>query len=339
MKRKRALIAAAICIGAGLLTLFTALCLTGFDLGGLDTARLERKTLELTDEIRSIEIRDSLCDVSIVPSSDDLCHVYFGENETFSYDISVENGELIIKSTDSRKWYGRIGFYIDSSYSLTVALPAYRDANVGVGLGPIGNDVNYNSLSIRTVSGHITVNRQFYFDEIALYSTSGDIRCEAQTNTLLAELNHTPLRRHAETVSGNIDLSGVDAGGSDTSVSVKSTSGDITLSDLRIDTLQVQTTSGHVEASAISVNGTARLESVSGDLELTDVSMETAFFKTVSGNIRLGLCHAMDFVTRTTSGSIKHPASSPNAGICELVTTSGDIEVYLLYADAMNQAS
>lgn len=314
MKRKYTLITAAICLGTGILIILVALCWIGFDFTMLNTVELESKTMDISAEVQSVEIFDSLSDVSIVPSSDSLCHVYFKENETFSYSITVENGKLTIRSTASRKWYEQIGLHIDNGYSLTVALPIYSAQPAQ----PFGTYANYDALCVQTVSGDISVSRQLHIEEVTLYSTSGDIRCEVRTSSLMSALGLTQLGRHVETVSGDIHISNVGGSGCITTIFAKSTSGDITISDLQADTLSAQ--------------------SVSGDLELSDIEMESATLKTVSGDIRLALPHTMNFVTKTTSGSVKTPGSSPNEGVCELVTTSGDIEVYLL-TDNMKQAS
>lgn len=318
MKRKYALITAAICLGSGILIILAALCWIGFDFTKLNAVQLESKTMDISTEIQSVEIIDSLSDVSVVPSSDSLCHIYFKENETFSYSITVEKGKLTIRSTDSRKWYEQIGLHIDNSYSLTVALPIYSAQSVSGAGQFFGSYANYDALFVQTVSGDISVSRQLHIDEVELYSTSGDIRCEARTSSLRSALGLTLLSRHVETVSGDISISNVGGSGCITTVFAKSTSGDITISDLQADALNAQ--------------------SVSGDLELTDIEMESATLKTVSGDIRLALPHTMNFVTKTTSGSVKTPGSSPNEGVCELVTTSGNIEVYLLTSN-MKQAS
>ena len=317
MKRKYALITAAVCLGVGLLLLLTALCLTGFDLSRLEAASLKARTMTLAEEIHTIEIHDIANDISIIPSPDGQCRVHYSESDTSSYLIQVQDGKLYIENQDTRKWYQRIGIQVSRPATLVVELPTEES-------------VPYDALTVQTVSGDICVGDDLFFTQSTLNSTSGDIRFQARASGVLAAVDTTVMRLYAETVSGEICIACDDSGGYGSSIAVKSTSGDITLSGLRTDELSARTTSGDISVCNARVNSRATLQSVSGDLSMENVHMDTAALQSVSGDIHLVLLTLMDFDAQTTSGRIKLPGSNPTAGLCELTTTSGDIEVVLL---------
>lgn len=327
MKRKGALLTAAICFGAGLLIMLTALCLVGFDLSALNSAPMVEQTMEIASRVYAIEIQDVAGDVSLLPSPDDVCRVHYTENRNLSYTIRAENGKLIIKSQDQRKWYQRIGIHVGQSAGLVVELPANSARAGGTALAPTPL---YDALFVETVSGNIHVGEQLSFAQATLSSTSGDIRCAAEVSGVLAMVDKTVMRLYAETVSGDILIACEGAGGYGSSIAVKTTSGDIVLSGFRSDTLSAQTTSGDVTASGVTINEEVSFRSVSGDLNMKDVRMKMAALLTTSGDIRLELPAPMNFVAQTTSGNVKLPDSDASAGDCELTTTSGDIEVVLL---------
>jgi DUF4097 and DUF4098 domain-containing protein YvlB len=60
---------------------------------------------------------------------------------------------------------------------------------------------------------------------------------------------------------------------------------------------------------------------------LDAVDAETLILKATSGDVEGTLLSAKKFVTDTTSGEIRVPKSDESAGICEIKTVSGDVQI------------
>lgn len=296
---RNALIIALVCVAVGLLTALTAMLMIGFDFKGLSTVSYEEKTHKVQETFDSINIDDTEFDVRLVPCTGDECAVVCADSETVKHTVEVENSALTITRVDTRPWYQRIGIYWYENTQVTVYLPAGE----------------YEDIYIKTVSGNITVPEDFAFGNAEVYSTSGNVSFCADTAEALT----------VKTVSGSIRIEGVAQG----DVKVNSTSGEIALRDMTPDSLTVGVTSGDIELTDVVVRGNMKLETVSGDVEFNRADAQTMKLKTVSGDIEGTLLLTKDFVTDTVSGNIRVPRSDSTKGICEIKTTSGDVEIDL----------
>lgn len=104
-------------------------------------------------------------------------------------------------------------------------------------------------------------------------------------------------------------------------------SGDITLKDIHADDLSANTTSGDITLDRVLISGMMDLDTTSGDIELDEVDSEAANFSTGSGDISGDILSGKDFRADSGSGEIRVPQSDSNAGIWDLSTGSGDIDL------------
>lgn len=153
----------------------------------------------------------------------------------------------------------------------------------------------YEKLSVKTVSGNIEVqNVNFSFQQMELGSISGNIEVNGGTDMELS----------ATTTSGNISC--LDAGF--VSVEASSTSGDVYLTRSRSD-------------------GAVNLSNVSGDLNFHEFDAPRIKGTTISGDVSGTLLSGKKFVVQSVSGGVHVPESDPVESICEIKTTSGDVEL------------
>ncbi len=328
------------CIAAGVAVAFAAWGASGFDLSRMETMKWERKSYEVDQPFAHIQIEGMSNTVRLVPAQDGKCRVVCSESEKISHTVSVEQGTLTIVSHDRRRWYEHIGVFwgVQSELSTTVYLPQRE----------------YEDLSIQCASGDVSVPADFTFTMVQIKTASGEIEYAAPAKG--------DVTLHA--VSGDIDAAGLTA----RALELHTTSGDVDLSQSQADSLSVQSTSGTVKLRSVRAAGAAdvttvsgeieleylqaqdiTLRSTSGDVELEDVTASAGLdIKTVSGEIGLARSDAQTlrlkstsgdvsgtlrsgklFQTHTTSGDIRVPNSSPDAGLCEITTTSGDIHLRL----------
>lgn len=313
---KRALIIAGACAAAGLILAFAAMALVGFDMEGLNTMKFETRTYEVRDSFQHIEIRDMDCDVRLLPADDGQCRVVCTESDQIINTVEVEDGVLTVTRRDNRKWYERMGIWWSGDADVTVYLP----------------EREYESIVLKTVSGNISVPEDFAFATAQAVTTSGEISFLARTARGLTLQSTSgeitaggadggPVRM--TTTSGDVRLSNTAA----EELSVKTTSGEIELSRVTAWALDVTTTSGEIALSCVQVEQGAQIEAVSGDVKLQDFDAADITIKTTSGEVGGNLLSPKNFVTSTTSGSVRVPASDPSAGTCHVKTTSGDIRL------------
>lgn len=312
---KKALIIAGACAAAGLILAFAAMAIIRFDVERLNTMKFETRTYEVRESFQHIEIRDVDCDVRLLPADDGQCRVTCVESDKIVNTVEVKDGVLTVTRQDNRRWYERMGIWWSGDADVTVYLP----------------EREYQSIVLKTVSGEIDVPEDFTFTTADTATTSGDISFLARTTGGLTLKSTSgkitaggadggPVR--AFTVSGDVRLSDTAAA----ELSVKTTSGEVKLSRVTARELEITTTSGEIELNSVRAEGDARLESVSGDVELRDFDAAGIAIKTTSGEVGGTLLSSKNFVTSTTSGSVRVPASDPSAGTCNIKTTSGDIK-------------
>lgn len=331
---KKALVISAVCILLGLAVAFGGMVMIGFNFTKLNTIQYETKTAIVDTDFQSIAINSREHDVTLAKSEDDTCKVVYTTNAGIDCDISVHNGTLTVTCTDTRAWYERIGIFW-GNMGITVYLP----------------QTQYDTLYIQSVSGNIQVVPSFGFASAKLQSTSGNVGFCSDVNDTL----------HVQTVSGNIavyDSAGKTANIHATSgdvfcknisaqkAEIITVSGDLTQENIDFDTLLAKTTSGELQLKNASI-GTLTLSTTSGDILLsetastvsTDIAtssgdvrldradLTAAKIKTISGDVKGTLTKAMDFYSKTTSGSIRFPESDIAGGSFNVTTTSGDVHI------------
>lgn len=297
--KKNAVIIATLLIVVGIIVTVVAMALIRFDFTKLNTMKFETKTYEVQDSFANIDIHGVECDIRLVPATDNRCKIVCSDSKKIVHNVSVDDNTLKVSRNDTRRWYERIGVLWDNDLTVTVYLPK----------------AEYENLYIKTVSSDIEVPSGFAFKKAELFDTSGDVLFIGTADELTVK-----------SVSGDIKV-GKSTNGI---VGVESTSGDISVSNMTADALTAATTSGEIELSSVFANGRAALKAVSGDVELDNCDAESFEIKTVSGSVTGSLMSDKNFVTHTTSGDVRIPQSDSSAGVCEITTSSGDIDLKVL---------
>lgn len=357
------MLVAAACILAGLACIATGLALGGYNTL-VEDSPYDGHTVggvhHISKDFDRIHIDVIAASVELVPSEDDKCRVITKDSDYVEYTAYVLEDTLMVRATDTRKWYERLFTPSVSGRSVKVALPREE----------------YKSLTVETVSGHVSINVRYTFSEdVTLTSTSGTI------GTAAAIGGHLDMRSTsgdlyamgflntvtARSTSGKVTLGGKTVLGDCTAATadLETTSGEIRVRTVTLDSLTAQTGSGDIHMESVTVTeaadlettsgeiallyttcGTLTAETGSGDVELADSTVATHLqAKTVSGDIRFARADAATlnlkttsgsvsgslltpkiFYTDTTSGSVDVPKST-EGGLCEIQTTSGSIRI------------
>lgn len=167
--KKGFMIAAAVLMGVGLVLVWGVVLVTKMSSISFDFPAYETNTYTADGSFHQIDIRTSETDIVFAPSKEDGCKVVCRESEKVRHSVRVENGTLIIRETDSRHWYDRIGI-VRFSPSMTVYLPLRE----------------YERLQIEGGTGDVTVPADSnVFVNVEIKLSTGDVKWEANTDNLL----------------------------------------------------------------------------------------------------------------------------------------------------------
>lgn len=312
--KKIALLAAAIMVAAGIVSVISAAVWLGFDFAKMNTVQFKTATHTVNQSFTSISIEAMDCDVEFYPSDGGKCEVKCDENEKVKHTVSVKDGTLTVKRQDNRRWYERIGIY-GNSPTLSVYLPK----------------AEYKSLEVKSLSGDIYVPNFLAFASADIQTASGDISYEGNTSenlylkSMSGDLNIDgvkPDKLAVQTTSGDIKISHADV---KESIKVKAVSGEAELENIKGQSISVNSTSGDITFSDTVMSGEIRAESVSGNITLKGCDAATLDFKSTSGDIEGSLLSDKIFTADTKSGDVDVP-NSTSGGKCTISTVSGNIK-------------
>lgn len=335
--KKIAVILSVLCILIGFgLMLGAWMGLQGTDFTSLNTLQFEKAEHIITQSFDVIDIQTTDSSIQIIPASDGTCRVVCDDNEARYHELSVENHTLTISQKDDMKWYETLGIVWYYDPVVTVYLP----------------EAEYEALVLNTLSGNIEIPEGFSFQTAGVQTTSGSITFSSTVDEYLTVsstsgdvLLHAPKAEYLKlkTVSGDIRLTDFSAetveattssgllellnGKTWSNITLETTSGDITLDSVELNTLGISTSSGDTSLEHVAARGEFYLKSVSGDIFLSHSDAAALQIKTTSGDVEGTLLSPKNFVTKTSSGYVGVPASDPDRGVCEITTTSGNINI------------
>ncbi len=290
---KIALVLASICIVIGIAFACAAWIAAEFSWENFNPVEMKSGTFEITDDFTSIDIDVLSENVKFFPAEDGVCKVVY--RSSAEVNATVRDGALVIESFREEIFPFSIGSW-ETPY-MNLYLPRK----------------SYKTLSIKTESGDVYVFPVFSEVQHAVFDcASGDINFIGTISESLI----------AKTISGNILIREPNA----KTVRTVSTSGDIWLSGVHATEISVESTSGDIKFDTVTAKEKLTAETTSGDIELY-CDAGALFLKTVSGDVEGTLGSAKQYVTKTTSGTVRVPPSDKSAGVCEITTTSGDIRI------------
>jgi DUF4097 and DUF4098 domain-containing protein YvlB len=311
-------------VGLSLLVVGAILFGAGFAMGGVDAfkATVEVRTGTYgADEITAVRIQATSADVRLETTDGDAVEATWFEGEREGVEVTVENGVLVLRQYDERKWRDYIGISFDDGREIIVRVPG---GLAGAELFSTSGDVQLKDVPIageailRSTSGNLEATGSA--GSLVLATTSGDIGAKDAKVAGDAKAGST---------SGRIAISGLSAGGA---FEATTTSGDISVSDAAAQSFTLGSVSGDVRLSGADAgSGAISATTTSGKIRLSDVSAAAYSFGAVSGDVTgvlPGKKSDYTIASRTVSGKNSLPTESfGGQKTIEAVTTSGDIEL------------
>ncbi|MBQ6411987.1 MAG: DUF4097 family beta strand repeat protein [Ruminococcus sp.] len=292
------LIIAGICVILGPALIIGATAAAG---GGnlFNAQKYETVTHEIGSTFDQIAVDTDITDVTIATANEKQCRVECSEPEKMKHTAEVENGTLVIRSSDSRQWYEHLFSFASHSPKVVVYLPQSA----------------YASLQIDTHTGDVTIPSGFTFDTLTVNNNTGDVECSASVTKTLTVKEDT----------GDISLSCPNAGELD----ITASTGDIDVTSAKVKgTVSVKSSTGDITLTDTVAEKKFQIESSTGDVGFKGCDAADIKVKTSTGDVTGTLLSDKIFVTDTSTGDVKVPQTS-SGGRCEISTSTGDILIQI----------
>lgn len=312
-KMKKWLILAACFVGLGTILFAGLMSLLGWDFSKLSTAKKITNVYEIYEDFQDISVIVDTADVVFVPSEDGECSVSCYEREKVKHFVAVEDGTLVVRVQDSRKWYEHIGIFFGTP-KITVSIP----------------EGQYGNLTVRGDTGDVDIGNAFAFKSMELIGSTGDVSCGASAQETIK----------IKCSTGNICVNGSSAG----AMGLITSTGKITVSNVVCrEEMQVDVNTGKTELMNVrceilrSVGDTGDIllkdviaekfllvERSTGDVKFDGSDAGEITIKTDTGDVKGNLLTEKVFMAYTDTGRVDVP-KTVTGGKCEITTDTGNI--------------
>lgn len=293
------------------------LTLLGFALSRWDfdfTANYETNTHTVTEAFTGLTVKTGTADISFRQSEDGSCRVVCYEEKNRRHTVSVEAGMLRITEEDRREWYNRL--FTWGTPAVTVYLPEQA----------------YETLRIDSSTGDIRVPDFLRFEGLYISSSTGDVHCEAAVSDA-AEITVTTGQLRVENTdartlllsatTGDVEIRSVTCA---EALQVEVTTGDLRLTDVTCDSLSSQGSTGDLTLERVIASDRFDLQRSTGDIILSDCDAGRLTVETSTGDVTGTLRSDKLFFTQSSTGDVSVPRTT-TGGVCEITTSTGDIEI------------
>lgn len=308
-------------IAAGSLVLLGCIVFAGvmttlkWDFTELSTVRYETNIYEPDEKFGDISITSDTADIEFTLSDDGKCRVECYEAENAENSVAVQDGTLVIESSEQKARPFYVGFCFDSP-KITVYLPK----------------TEYNALSVKESTGNIEIPKNLTFESVDISLSTGgvDFRASASSSVKI------------RTTTGNINIEDISAGSLELSVTtgtatvsgvicqdditIGASTGKAFLSDVSCKSIISKGTTGDISLSNAIAAEKLSVERSTGNVAFNACDAAEIYVKTDTGDVTGSLLSGKTFITNTHTGSIDVPKTS-NGGRCEINTHTGDVGI------------
>jgi len=272
------LIVALVLIISGSVIFASVMTVNGWDFTKLSTMEYVTNTYEHVGKINNIIIETSTADITLefqvvsYPYGRVECY----EMEKAQHSVSFEDGNLVIKEVDNRKWYDYIGINFDTT-KITVCLPHSWFDNVTIKTST--GDVQVKSLCGTTINISVTTGDTTLTDvqcnNLSCTGSTGDVTfANLQCDNLICTgstgdvtLSNVVGKEDLTVVrsTGDVALNDCDAA----TISVRVATGDVTGNLLSGKIFNVNSSTGTIAVPENSPGGICNITTTTGDIHIT----------------------------------------------------------------------
>lgn len=286
-----------------------------WDLSKLSTIKYGTSEHMIHEAYRDIAIETTTADIQFVPSENGKASVVCYEPENMKHSVAVEDGTLVIRVVDTRKWHEHIDIHIGTP-KVTIYLP----------------QSGYGMLSVKASTGNVELPQVFEFENIDISLSTGAVKCMASASGNIKIRSTTGAIRVENVSAGSLDLSAstgmvkVSKVTCDEDVTVRVTTGKTDLTDIRCRNVISTGDTGDVFLKDVIATEKFSIDRSTGDVEFEGSDAAEIFVETETGDVTGTLLSEKVFMTNTDTGDIDVPKTM-TGGRCEITTDTGDIEI------------
>ena len=311
------LVAASLILLGGILYV-GVMSMLGWNFKDLSTVRYETNAYEISEAYRSISVVTDTADVVFVPSEDGVTSVTCHEEQRMKHTVSVQDGTLVIKVVNTKKWYHYIGISFGSP-KITIRIPAGA----------------YEALSVKASTGDVKISQDFEFERVDVSLSTGDATCYASVTEELKIRTSTGDIRLENLTVGTVDLrtstGSINASSLICTGTIKTavSTGRTTLSNVTCGSLISSGSTGDLRMNDVIASGKFEIERDTGDVKFERCDAAEIFIETDTGNVKGSLLSEKVFMVDTDTGR-KDVPKTVTGGRCEIDTDTGDIKITLV---------
>lgn len=286
-----------------------------WDFTKLSTTKYETNTHKITDTFKNISVDTDTADIVFLPSAEGECSVVCVEENNMKHSVAVENGALIIKLTDTRKWYQHIGLHFGTP-KITVYLPAGE----------------YGALKTVADTGDLSLPQDFSFESLDILESTGDVKSAAAVSgdvritASTGKINFTGKSAGSLTLTtstGDISVGGTTCAGD---VNITVSTGKTSLSDISCKSVVSRGSTGRIGLKNVVATEKFSIKRSTGNVTFDSSDAAEIYLQTDTGDVFGTLLSEKVFITETSTGKINVPKSI-SGGRCEISTSTGDITI------------
>ena len=285
-----------------------------WDFTKLSTFEYENKRYEIADTYNGITIETNTADIVLETSGNSETQVLCSEQNNLKHSVVVEDGVLLIKVNDTRKWYEYIGINIGTP-QITVCLPRgdYGELSIKSNTGKveIPSDFKFQSIEITGSTGDV-VNYASASESVKIKLSTGSIRTEgisSQKLTLAVSTGHV-----------------VVADSSCEDVEINVSTGKVNLTNINCNNLVSYGSAGDINLANTIASGKISVERDTGDVAFDMCDAGEISVQTSTGNVQGSFLTEKVFIAHTDTGKVVVPETT-TGGKCEIRTDTGDIKI------------
>ncbi len=284
-----------------------------WDFTKLSTVKYETNDYKIDEDYVNISIITDTADIVFIPSENNESSVVCYEHKNAKHSVTVNDGTLVIKLVDTRKWYEHIGINFGTQ-KMTVYIPQGE----------------YGALSVKSSTGDVEIPKNFKFESIDISESTGNVTNYASTSEFIKIKTSTGNIRIENSSANNLELS-VSTGHVTVSdvtckgdVKVTVSTGKTNLTNIKCKNVISSGSTGDISLKNVNATEKFTIKRSTGDVRFDGSDAAWLFVHTDTGDVTGNLLTDKIFIVETDTGRINVPKTT-SGGKCEITTDTGDI--------------
>lgn len=112
-------------------------------------------------------------------------------------------------------------------------------------------------------------------------------------------------------------------------LNVKTSTGELTVNGVDCTEFKADTSTGDITLNSVAASGSLRIEGSTADIEFNGCDAAEVYVKTSTGDVEGSFLTGKSFNCKSSTGDIEVPRQT-SGGVCEITTSTGDIEIDVL---------